>query len=144
MPQTWPLKAYSCSLRSLSGTGQCIIRARSFPRPSEIIQQRKFSFHVDDSTLVYLVSQPSLMRKLARWTLVLQEFKLNIYHQPKVQHAVETYLSRLESGESSDGVRDKFSVAFDHITSYTYLNACDHELLHSTHISNVNICKMTW
>ena len=69
---------------------------------------RKFSFHVDHSSLIYLVSKASLTRKIARWTLLLQEFEFDIYHQPGVQHAVVDYLSQLESGEAGDGVRDEF------------------------------------
>ena len=41
---------------------------------------RKFSFHVDHSALIYLVSKVSLIGKLARWTLLLQEFEFEIYH----------------------------------------------------------------
>ena len=40
---------------------------------------------------------------------MLQEFEFDIYHQPGVHHAIADYLSRLESGESSDGVKDDFS-----------------------------------
>ena len=68
---------------------------------------RKFSFHVDHSALLYLVSKASLTRKIARWTLLLQEFEFDIFHPPGVQHVVVNYLSRLESDEASDGVRDE-------------------------------------
>mgnify|MGYP000677477302 FL=1 len=60
---------------------------------------RKFSFHVDHSALIYLVSKASLTGKIARWTLLLQEFEFDIYHRPGLQHAVADYLSQLESGE---------------------------------------------
>ena len=72
---------------------------------------RKFSFHVDHSALLYLVSNTSLTGKITRWTLLLQEFKFNIFHRPGVQHAVSDYLSRLESDEEGDGVRDEFPEA---------------------------------
>ena len=42
--------------------------------------------------------------KIARWTLLLQEFEFDIFHRPGVQHAIADYLSRLESGEVGDGV----------------------------------------
>ena len=69
---------------------------------------RKFSFHVDHSALLYLVSKASLTGKLARWTLLLQEFEFEIFHRPGIQHAVADYLSRLDSGETGDGVPDEF------------------------------------
>ena len=46
--------------------------------------------------------------KLARWTLLLQEFEFDIIHRQGVQHAVADYLSRLELGEPRIGVRDDF------------------------------------
>ena len=68
---------------------------------------QKFSFHVDHSTLLYLVSKSSLTGKLARWTLLLQELEFEIYHRPEVQHVLVDYLSWLESGEVGNGVQDK-------------------------------------
>ena len=65
---------------------------------------KKFTFHVDHVALLYLVSKQTLTRKLVRWMLLLQEFELNIQHQPGMQHAVADYLSRLEHG--ADAVND--------------------------------------
>ena len=72
---------------------------------------RKFFFHVDHSALLYLVSKASLTGKLARWTLLLQEFEFEIFHRPNTQHAVANYLSRLDSDETGDDVPDEFSDA---------------------------------
>jgi hypothetical protein len=69
---------------------------------------KRFTFHVDHSALVYLVSKASLTGKLARWTLLLQEYEFDIVHQPGAQHVVADYLSRLESGEAPAGVADDF------------------------------------
>ena len=66
---------------------------------------------MDLSALIYLVSKASLTGKIARWTLLLQEFEFEIYHRMGVQHAVADYLSRLESNEAGDGVRDEFPYA---------------------------------
>jgi hypothetical protein len=69
---------------------------------------KRFTFHVDHSALVYLVSKASLNRKVARWTLLLQEYEFNIVHRPGAQYAVADYLSRLELGEAPAGVADDF------------------------------------
>ena len=69
---------------------------------------RKFTFHVDHSALLYLVSKQELTGKLARWTLLLQEFEFDILHRARVQHVVANYLSRLESGEERIGIKDDF------------------------------------
>ena len=45
---------------------------------------RKFTFHVDHSTLVYLINKESLTGRLARWMLLLQEFDFQIHHRPGV------------------------------------------------------------
>ena len=55
---------------------------------------KKFTFHVDHSTLLYLLSKQELTTKLARWILLLQEFEFDILHWPGVQHAIADYLSR--------------------------------------------------
>ena len=68
----------------------------------------KILFHVDHSALLYLVSKQELTRKLAHWTLLLQEFEFDILHRPGVQHAIGDYLTRLESGEEGTGVKDDF------------------------------------
>jgi hypothetical protein len=54
-----------------------------------------FTFHVHHLALVYLVSKASLTGKLARWTLLLQEYEFDIVHRPGAQHAVADYLSRV-------------------------------------------------
>ena len=45
---------------------------------------RKFSFHVDHSALLYLVSKASSTGKIARWTLLLQEFEFDIFHRHRM------------------------------------------------------------
>ena len=65
---------------------------------------RKFTFHVNHSALLYLVTKQSLTGRLARWMLLLQEFEFDIQHKLGVQHDVANYLSRLKLGETDDGV----------------------------------------
>ena len=69
---------------------------------------KKFTFHVDHSALLYVVSKQELTGKIARWTLLLHEFEFDILHCPGVQHAIADYLSRLDSGEKGAGVKDDF------------------------------------
>jgi hypothetical protein len=69
---------------------------------------KRFTFYVDHSAMVYLVSKASLTGKLAWWTLLLQEYEFDIVHQSGAQHVVADYLSRLESREAPAGVADDF------------------------------------
>ena len=48
------------------------------------------------------------MGKLARWTLLLQEFEFDIYHPLGVQHTIVDYLSLLKSGEVGECLKDDF------------------------------------
>lgn len=41
---------------------------------------RRFFFHVDHSTLLYLVRQQNLINILAHWVLLLQEFDYEVIH----------------------------------------------------------------
>ena len=56
----------------------------------------KFTLYVDHAALLYIADQSTLIRKLARRALLLQEFTFDIVHQPGSQHALTCYLSRLE------------------------------------------------
>ena len=69
---------------------------------------KKVTFHVDHSALLYLLSKQELTDKLARWTLLLQEFEFGILHRPRGQHAIADYLNRLELGEEGTCVKDDF------------------------------------
>ena len=62
---------------------------------------RKFTFHMDHTALLYLVSKQSLTRKLARWMLPLQEFEFEIHLRPGTQHVVANYLSRIGNGNEA-------------------------------------------
>ena len=68
----------------------------------------KFVFHVDHSTLLYLVAKQALHGKIARWMLILTEFEFTVIHTPRSTHVVADYLSQLETGEASVNVQDDF------------------------------------
>lgn len=40
--------------------------------------------------------------------LLLQEFELEVIHQPRGQHAIADYLSRLDTSELPIGIADEF------------------------------------
>ena len=58
---------------------------------------KKFIFHVDHTTLLYLVSKQTLIGKLVRLMLLLQE----IQHRLGTQHAIADYLSHIENGDKA-------------------------------------------
>ena len=62
---------------------------------------KKFTFHVDHTALLYLVEKHALTGKLARWMLLLQEFKFTIQHRPGTEHTVADYLSRIDNDDDA-------------------------------------------
>ena len=58
---------------------------------------RKFTFHVDRATLLYLVEKQALTGKLARSMLLLQEFEFTVQHRSSTQHGVADFISRLDN-----------------------------------------------
>ena len=69
---------------------------------------RKFTFHVDHMTLLYLVEKQALMGKLARWMLLLQEFEFTIQQLPGMRHAVTDFLSRIDNDDNAIKQGDDF------------------------------------
>ncbi|MCO5613154.1 hypothetical protein L7F22_067430 [Adiantum nelumboides] len=52
-----------------------------------------------------------LIKRLARWVLLLQEFEFEVIHRLGAQQVKDDYLSRLDSGEPPTGIADEFSDA---------------------------------
>ena len=67
---------------------------------------KKYLLHVDHQAFVYIVNKASLVGKMARWMLILQEFDFVIQHTPGNQNAVVDFLSRLEEPGTDQGVVD--------------------------------------
>ena len=64
-------------------------------------------FHVDHQALLYLLKEPNLHGRLARWMLFLQEFDFLIIHTLGKEHAITDFLSRTDSREPLEGVFDQ-------------------------------------
>lgn len=69
----------------------------------------KCVLHMDHEALVYIVNKASLVGKMARWMLILQEFDFVIQHTPGNQNAISDFLSRLEEECPEQGVLDDLS-----------------------------------
>ena len=67
----------------------------------------KFVLHVDHQALVYIVNKASLVGKMARWMLLLQEFDFTIQHTLGNENAIANFLSRLEEDCPEQGVLDE-------------------------------------
>ena len=73
--------------------------------------------------------------------LFLQEFDFQIHHQPRVQHAIADYLSRLDSGEPPDMTYDDLLDAnlFSLMTTTTQDDNEDEWIRDMTHFLSTNL-----
>ena len=67
----------------------------------------KVIFHVDHQALLYLFKKPNLHGRFARWILLLQELDFVVIHKPGKEHAIASFLSRIDSRESPQGFFDE-------------------------------------
>jgi hypothetical protein len=63
----------------------------------------KFVFYVDHMTLVYLVKNSQVLRRIVRWLLFL-EYEFTIVYKPSRTFVVDNVLSRLPNNSKPLGV----------------------------------------
>ncbi|KAL2623675.1 hypothetical protein R1flu_003880 [Riccia fluitans] len=59
------------------------------------LKANKVKFIIDHRTIVDLVQKPNPAKRLARWTLALQELDFEVLYNPGKQHVVPDMLSRM-------------------------------------------------
>ena len=67
-----------------------------------------FVFYVDHQALLYLVNQPVVSGRIAKWMLLLQEYDFEDVYKPGRSHVMANHLSRIDSGEEPSGIQDQF------------------------------------
>ena len=65
-----------------------------------------FVFHVHHDALKYMINKPQLSGQIARWILLLQEFKFTIYIRPSKKHANADHLFQLTNELGGDPISD--------------------------------------
>ena len=68
----------------------------------------KFRFIVDHHSLSYLVNQPLVSGRVARWIMILLEYDFEVVYVPGRRHIVADYLSR-DTTQTADGIDDSFN-----------------------------------
>jgi transposase InsO family protein len=68
----------------------------------------KTIFHTDHSSLKYLVNQPDLSGRVARWVLLFQEFDYEVQVRPGKHHENADFLSRLPGPTPDKPLNDDF------------------------------------
>ena len=67
-----------------------------------------FVFYVDHRALLYMINKPVIQGRINRWLLLLQEFTFKIIVRPWKKHVSADHMSRIKTGEPTDGVNDDF------------------------------------
>lgn len=76
----------------------------------------KFRFMVDHHSLSYLVNQPLVTGRVARWIMILLEYDFEVVYVPGKRHIVADYLSR-DSKATKEGIDDSFNEPYIQATS---------------------------
>ena len=69
---------------------------------------KKFSFMVDHHSLLYLVNQPLVTDRVARWIMILLEYDFEVVYIPGKRQIVADYLSR-DTNTTEEGIDDSFN-----------------------------------
>lgn len=78
---------------------ECLAAVEAVKRFRCYLEMQDFEIVTDHASLLWLMKQPDLSGRLARWVLKLQTFKFNISHRKGKDHVVPDALSRVNSDE---------------------------------------------
>lgn len=78
---------------------ECLAAIEAVEKFRCYIELQEFEIITDHSSLVWLMRQPNLKGRLARWVLKLQSYKFSISHRKGKDNIVPDALSRMHEGE---------------------------------------------
>lgn len=81
---------------------ECLAAIEAVKRFRCYLEMQEFEIITDHSSLLWLMSQPNLSGRLARWVFKLQAFKFSISHRKGKDHIVPDALSRMDFDEVSE------------------------------------------
>lgn len=78
---------------------ECLAAVEAIKRFRCYLELQEFEVVTDHSSLLWLMRQPDLSGRLARWVFKLQAYKFTISHRKGKEHVVPDALSRIPNGE---------------------------------------------
>lgn len=78
---------------------ECLAAVEAIKKFRCYLELQEFEIKTDHSSLLWLMRQPDLTGRLARWVFKLQGFKFTIRHRTGKEHVVPDALSRIPGGE---------------------------------------------
>lgn len=101
-PIAFMSKKLNSSQRNHSVTEkECLAAIEAIERFRCYIELQEFEVITDHSSLTWLMRQPNLKGRLARWALKLQGYRFSISHRKGKEHVVPDALSRMHEAELS-------------------------------------------
>jgi hypothetical protein len=98
---------------------ECLGIVHALKKWRHLLQSSKFELHTDHYSLKYLLTQPTLSHRQARWLDLLQEFAPNILYVPGPDNVVADALSRrvdlaaLQGVSVTSTLMDRVRAAYD-------------------------------
>lgn len=80
---------------------ECLAAVEAIKKFRCYLELQDFEVITDHSSLVWLMKQPDLSGRLARWVFKLQAYKFSISHRKGIENVVPDALSRIPIGEIS-------------------------------------------
>lgn len=101
-PVAYMSKKLNTAQRNYSVTEkECLAAVEAVKRFRCYLEMQEFEIVTDHSSLVWLMGQPDLSGRLARWVFKLQAFKFSVSHRKGRDHVVPDSLSRRDFDEIS-------------------------------------------
>lgn len=99
-PIAFMSKKLNSSQRNYSVTeSECLAAVEAIKKFRCYLELQEFEVITDHSSLLWLMKQPDLSGRLARWALKLQSYKFTISHRKGKDNVVPDALSRIPEGE---------------------------------------------
>lgn len=102
---------------------ECLAALEAIKRFRCYLEMQEFEVITDHASLVWLMRQPNLTGRLARWALLLQSYKFTVSHRKGKDNVVPDALSRIPEGEISslDTVEPEIDINSAHFQDNDYL-----------------------
>lgn len=120
---------------------ECLAAIEAIDKFRCYIELQEFEVITDHSSLVWLMRQPNLKGKLARWALKLQSYKFSISHRKGKDHIVPDALSRMHESEicSLELIGPEIDLESPHFLDPAYLKLKKNFLFNQNRFPDIKI-----
>jgi hypothetical protein len=102
--------------------GEALVMVFALHKFRHYLLGNKFVFYVNHMALVYLVNQPQVSRRIARWLLLFLKYDFIVVYKPNKTHVVTIALSKLLDVTKPTSVLDQTTAVSLFYTKLECLN----------------------